>query len=166
MVDSEDRHSTEMASSFQSSILYDCDAEALSKWISPGQSVPLMIKWRCCRELVQFHGFRSVEVLKLDTPNNSPEAREGSTRVEFSPDQYQGRLFPSGDHSIPVKSSCPFGFGQVFSDQPAAYRHRTLWVMINWLLTCFHADSHYFEVGSWQEVGFNWVTVWLVNSWG
>ncbi|KAF3545372.1 hypothetical protein DY000_02006685 [Brassica cretica] len=97
MVDSEDRHSTETASSFQSSILYDCDAEALS-----------------------------VEVLKLDTPKNSPEAREGSTRVEFSPDQYQGRLFPSGDHSSPVKSSCPFVFGQVFSDQPAAYRHRTL----------------------------------------
>ncbi|KAF2582548.1 hypothetical protein F2Q68_00004558 [Brassica cretica] len=96
----------------------------------PGQSVPLMINWRCCSELVQFHGFRSVEVLKLDTPprspKNSPEAREGSTRVEFIPDQYQGRLFPSGDQSSPVKSSRPLGFGQVFSDQAAAYQHRTL----------------------------------------
>ncbi|KAF2613225.1 hypothetical protein F2Q70_00011444 [Brassica cretica] len=101
MVDSEDRYSTETASSVQSSILYDCDAEALS-----------------------------VEVLKLDTPprspKNSPEAREGSTRVEFIPDQYQGRLFPSGDQSSPVKSSRPLGFGQVFSDQAAAYQHRTL----------------------------------------
>ncbi|WZY70060.1 hypothetical protein YC2023_002300 [Brassica napus] len=48
-------------------ILYDCETEALSKSIRPGQSVPLMIKWRYCPELVQFHGFRSVEVL-LDTP--------------------------------------------------------------------------------------------------
>ncbi|WZZ88541.1 hypothetical protein YC2023_117120 [Brassica napus] len=32
-----------------------------------GQSVPLMMKWRCCQELFQFHGFRSVKVL-LDSP--------------------------------------------------------------------------------------------------
>ncbi|KAG5374496.1 hypothetical protein IGI04_042176 [Brassica rapa subsp. trilocularis] len=76
MVDSEDRYSTEKASSVQSAILYDCDAEALS-----------------------------VEVL-LDTPpgspKNCPEAR--------------------GDQSIPVQSRRPLGFGQVFSDQPAASR--------------------------------------------
>ncbi|KAF3549039.1 hypothetical protein DY000_02006708 [Brassica cretica] len=74
--------------------------------------------------------FRTSSVPRLDTPprspKNSPEAREGSTRVEFIPDQYQGRLFPSGDQSSPVKSSRPLGFGQVFSDQAAAYQHRTL----------------------------------------
>ncbi|KAF2571476.1 hypothetical protein F2Q70_00002540 [Brassica cretica] len=46
-----------------------------------------MIKWRCCPELVQFHGFRSVEVL-LDTPpgspENCPEARGDSVRVQIS----------------------------------------------------------------------------------
>ncbi|KAF2582431.1 hypothetical protein F2Q68_00004546 [Brassica cretica] len=98
--------------------------------LKTGQSVPLMIKWKCCPELVQFHGFRSVVFMKLETPagnpKNCPEAREGSTRVEFSPDQYQGRFCPSGDQSSPVKSSRPLGFGQVFSDQPAAYRQRTL----------------------------------------
>ncbi|KAF2611519.1 hypothetical protein F2Q70_00011427 [Brassica cretica] len=70
-----------------------------------------MIKWKCCPELVQFHGFRLVVFMKLDTPagspKNCPEAREGSTRVEFSPDQYQGRFCPSGDQSSPVKSSRP-----------------------------------------------------------
>ncbi|KAF2553081.1 hypothetical protein F2Q68_00036697 [Brassica cretica] len=52
-----------------------------------GQSVHLMIKWRCCPELVQIHGFRSVEVL-LDTlprsPKNCPEAKGGSVRVQIS----------------------------------------------------------------------------------
>ncbi|KAF3511373.1 hypothetical protein F2Q69_00006831 [Brassica cretica] len=65
MVDSEDRYSTEKASSVQSMILYDCDAG----------------------ELVQFYGFRSVEVL-LDTlpgsPKNCPEAKGGSVRVQIS----------------------------------------------------------------------------------
>ncbi|WZZ26880.1 hypothetical protein YC2023_010281 [Brassica napus] len=46
-----------------------------------------MIKWRCCPELVQFYGFRSVEVL-LDTlprsPKNCPEAKGGSVRVQIS----------------------------------------------------------------------------------
>ena len=70
MVDSEDRYSTEKVSSVQSMILYDCEAEALSNTIRPGQSVPLMIKWRCHPELVQFHMFGSVEVL-LDTPPGS-----------------------------------------------------------------------------------------------
>ncbi|KAF3488011.1 hypothetical protein F2Q69_00052026 [Brassica cretica] len=85
MVDSEDRYSTEKASFVQSTILYKCDAEALSRSVHS-----LMVKRKCCSELVQLHGFRSVEVLKLDTPpgspKNCPEAREGSTRVEFSPD--------------------------------------------------------------------------------
>ncbi|KAF3555787.1 hypothetical protein F2Q69_00015690 [Brassica cretica] len=87
MVDSEDRYSIEKASSVHSMIIYDCDAEALPKSIRPSQSYSLMIKWRCCPELVQFHGFRSVEVL-LDTPpgspKNCPEARGGSVRVQIS----------------------------------------------------------------------------------
>ncbi|KAF3571989.1 hypothetical protein F2Q69_00058395 [Brassica cretica] len=70
-----------------------------------------MVKQKCCPELVQVHMFRSVEVL-LDTPpgstKNCPEAKE----VEISP----------------VHSSSPLGIGQVLSDQPAAYRHRTLGV--------------------------------------
>ncbi|KAF2608548.1 hypothetical protein F2Q68_00045354 [Brassica cretica] len=78
---------TEKASSVQSAILYDCDAEPLSKSFRPGQSVPLMIKWRYCPELFQFHGFRSVEVL-LDTPPGSPKncsgAKGGSVQVEIS----------------------------------------------------------------------------------
>ncbi|KAF3511376.1 hypothetical protein F2Q69_00006834 [Brassica cretica] len=66
MVDSEDRYSTEKASSVKSTILYDCEAEALSKSI---------------------HTRQSVEVL-LDTPpgspKNCPEARGGSVRVQIS----------------------------------------------------------------------------------
>ncbi|WZZ72802.1 hypothetical protein YC2023_084172 [Brassica napus] len=85
MVDSEDRYSTEKASSVQSTIIYYCDAEALPKSIRPSQSYSLMIKWRCCPELVQFHRFRSVEIL-LDTPprspENCPEARGGSRYLE------------------------------------------------------------------------------------
>ncbi|KAF3494320.1 hypothetical protein DY000_02052248 [Brassica cretica] len=46
-----------------------------------------MIKFRYCPELVQFHGFRSVEVL-LDTPprcsKSCPEAKGGSVRVQIS----------------------------------------------------------------------------------
>ncbi|KAF3532923.1 hypothetical protein DY000_02040896 [Brassica cretica] len=63
----------------------DCEVEALSRSFRPSHSVPLMIKWRCCQELVQFYEFRSVEVL-LDTPpgspKNCPEARGGSVRVQ------------------------------------------------------------------------------------
>ncbi|KAF2599265.1 hypothetical protein F2Q68_00011617 [Brassica cretica] len=98
-------------------------------------SVPLMIKWRCCTRLVQFHGFRSVEVL-LDappvSPKNCPEAREGSVRVKISLSRpvsffmVKPRLCPRQDQSRPVQSSHPLGLGQVFSDQPAAYRQRTL----------------------------------------
>ncbi|KAG5375458.1 hypothetical protein IGI04_040054 [Brassica rapa subsp. trilocularis] len=120
-----------VASSVQSAILYDCDAEALSNSIRPSQSYSPTIKWRCCPRLVQFHGFRSVEVL-LDTPpkcpKNCPEARGGSVRVQISLSRpvnffmVKPRLCPRQDQSIPVQSRRPLGFGQVFSDQPAASR--------------------------------------------
>ena len=135
MVDSEDRYSTEKASSVQSMILYDCEVEALSKSVRPLESVPLMIKWRCRPELVQFHRFRSVNVL-LDIPprrpKNCPEARGGYIRVQISLSRpvsvymVKQRFCPSRYQSSPVQSSRPLGFGQVFSDQPAAYRQRTL----------------------------------------
>ncbi|WZZ31206.1 hypothetical protein YC2023_014607 [Brassica napus] len=131
MVDSEDRYSTEKASSVQSSILYDCDAEALSRSIRPRKSVSMMIKWRFRLELVQIHGFRSVEDL-LDTPpgspKNCPEARGGSVRVQISLSRpisffmVKPRFCPSQDQFSPVHSSRPLGFGQVLSDQPAASR--------------------------------------------
>ena len=131
-----------------------------------------MIKWRYCPELVQLHGFRSVEVL-LDTPprssKNCPEAKKSYVRVQISLSRpvsffmVKPRLCPRQDQSSPLQSCRQLGFGQVFSDQPAAYRQRTLWVMINWLLTCFHAGSRYLEVGSWQEAGSNWVTVWIIE---
>ncbi|KAL0689333.1 hypothetical protein Bca4012_089011 [Brassica carinata] len=91
-----------------------------------------MIKWRCCPDLVQFHGFRSVEVLKFDTPpgspKNCPEAKGGSVRIQISPYRpvsffmVKPRFFPSRDQSSPVQSSRPLGFGHVLSDQPAASR--------------------------------------------
>ncbi|WZZ36158.1 hypothetical protein YC2023_019559 [Brassica napus] len=103
---------TETASSVQSAILYDCDAEALSKRFRPVHSVPFMIKWRCCPRLFQFHGFRSVEVL-LDAPPGSPkscpEAREGSVRVQISLSRpvsffiVKPRLCPRQDQSRPVR---------------------------------------------------------------
>ncbi|WZZ35379.1 hypothetical protein YC2023_018780 [Brassica napus] len=103
MVDSEDQYSTEKASSVQSAILHDCDAEALS-----------------------------VEVLKFDTPsgspNNCPGARGVSVRVQISVSRpvsffmVKPRFCPSRDQSSPVQSSRPLGFGQVLSDQPAASR--------------------------------------------
>ena len=46
-----------------------------------------------------------------ESPKNCPAAKEGSARVEFSPDQYQGRFCPSQDQSSPVHSSRPLGFG-------------------------------------------------------
>ncbi|WZZ59052.1 hypothetical protein YC2023_059159 [Brassica napus] len=74
----------------------------------PSQSIPLMIKWRYCTELVQIHGFRSVEVL-LDTlpgsPKNCPEAKGGSVRVQISLSRpvsfymVKPRLCPSQDQS-------------------------------------------------------------------
>ncbi|KAL0827696.1 hypothetical protein Bca101_051374 [Brassica carinata] len=131
MVDSEDRYSTEKASSVQSMILYDCEVEALSKSIRPLHSVPFMIKWRCRPELVQFHGFRSVKVL-LDIPPRRPKncakPKGGSVRVQISPSRpvsvymVKQRFCPSRFEIIAVQSSRPLGFGQVLSDQPAASR--------------------------------------------
>ena len=115
MVDSENRYSTEKASFIQSMILYDCDAETLSKSIRLSHPYSLMIKRRCSRDLVQFHGFKSVEVLKFDnlsrSPKNCPEAKEGSARVQISPStpvsffMIKPRLCPSLDQSTPVQSS-------------------------------------------------------------
>ncbi|KAF2566981.1 hypothetical protein F2Q68_00025101 [Brassica cretica] len=95
-----------------------------------------MVKRRCCQERDQSHGFRSVKVLKFDTPpgspKNCPEAKEDSVRVQISPSRpvsffmIKPRFCPSRDQLSPVQSSRPLSFGQVFSDQPAAYRHRTL----------------------------------------
>ncbi|WZZ70844.1 hypothetical protein YC2023_082214 [Brassica napus] len=87
-----------------------------------------MIKWRCCPELVQFYGFRSVEVL-LDTPpgspKNCPEAKGGSVQISLSrPISFfmvKPRFCPSRDQSSPVKMFI-LGFGHVLSDQPAASR--------------------------------------------
>ncbi|KAL0678055.1 hypothetical protein Bca4012_006036 [Brassica carinata] len=94
-----------------------------------------MINKRCCPEIVQFYRFRSVEVL-LDTPpgspKNCPEARGGSVRVQISLSRpvsffmVKPRLCPRQDQSSPLQSCRQLGFGQVFSDQPAAYRQRTL----------------------------------------
>ncbi|KAF2620584.1 hypothetical protein F2Q68_00038697 [Brassica cretica] len=77
-----------------------------------------MIKWRYCPELVQFHGFRSVEVL-LDTPprcsKSCPEAKGGSVRVQISPSRpvsvYMVKQVLSKSRSVqssPVKSSLGF----------------------------------------------------------
>nr|VDD46774.1 unnamed protein product [Brassica oleracea] len=89
-----------------------------------------MIKLRCCPELVQFYGFRSVEVL-LDTPpgspKNCPEARGGSVRVQISLSRpisffmVKPRFCPSRYQSSPVKTFI-LGFGHVLSYQPAASR--------------------------------------------
>ncbi|KAF2540159.1 hypothetical protein F2Q68_00030836 [Brassica cretica] len=91
---------------------------------------------RCCPERDQFDGFRSVKVLKFDTPlespKNCPEAIEDSVRLQISPSRpvsffmIKPRFCPSRDQFSPVQSSRPLGFGKVFSDKPAAYRHRTL----------------------------------------
>ncbi|CAG7863137.1 unnamed protein product [Brassica rapa] len=129
LLSSEDRYSTEKASSVQSAILYDCDAKALSNSIRPSQSYSPTIKWRCCPRLVQFHGFRSVEVL-LDTPpkcpKNCPAAKGDSVQISLSRRvsffMMKPRLCPSQDQSSPVQSRRPLGFGQVLSDQPAASR--------------------------------------------
>ncbi|WZZ50842.1 hypothetical protein YC2023_050951 [Brassica napus] len=72
-----------------------------------------MIKWRCCPELVQFYGFRSVEV-QLDTPpespKNCPEAKGSSVRVQISLSRpvsffmVKPRFCPSRDQFSPVQS--------------------------------------------------------------
>ncbi|KAG5384566.1 hypothetical protein IGI04_036036 [Brassica rapa subsp. trilocularis] len=117
------------ASSVQSAILYDCDAEALSNSVRPSQSYSMMVKWRCCPELVQNHGFRSVEVL-LDTPpgspKNCPRAKGGSVQIRpsrpVSVFMVKPRACPSRGQFSPVQSRYPLGFGQVLFDQPAASR--------------------------------------------
>ncbi|WZY71933.1 hypothetical protein YC2023_004173 [Brassica napus] len=138
-----------VASSVQSAILYDCDAEALSNSIRPSQSYSPTIKWRCCPRLVQFHGFRSVEVL-LDAPRESPKncrgAKEGSVQISRSRRvsffMMKPRLCPSQDQSSPVQSRCPLGFGQVLYDQPAASRlehchiGRTTGTMVSLVESC------------------------------
>ncbi|WZZ73142.1 hypothetical protein YC2023_084512 [Brassica napus] len=75
-----------------------------------------MIKWRCCPELVQFYGFRSVEVL-LDTPpgspKNCPEAKGGSVRVQISLSRLvsffmvKPRFCPSQDQFSPCRIRRP-----------------------------------------------------------
>ncbi|WZZ59935.1 hypothetical protein YC2023_060042 [Brassica napus] len=73
-----------------------------------------MIKWRYCPELVQFHGFRSVEVLLDTLPRCSksyPEAKRGSVRVQISPStpvsvyMVKPRFCQSRDQFSPVHSS-------------------------------------------------------------
>ncbi|KAF3590728.1 hypothetical protein DY000_02025159 [Brassica cretica] len=73
-----------------------------------------MIKWKCCPELVQVHGFRSVEVMldtPLGSPKNCPGAKGGSVRVQISLSRpvsffmVKPRFFPSRDQSSPVQSS-------------------------------------------------------------
>ena len=75
----------------------------------------------------QFSSIVSVQLrLWFDTlfrfRKNCSEAKEGAVRVEFSPDQYQGRFCTSQDQSSQVQSRRPLGFGQVLYDQPAASR--------------------------------------------
>ncbi|KAG5385279.1 hypothetical protein IGI04_036749, partial [Brassica rapa subsp. trilocularis] len=69
----ENRYFTEKASFLQSMIFCDSYAKSLPKSARPSQYI---------------------EVLKLDTPpgipKNCPTTREGSTRVQFSPEQRQG----------------------------------------------------------------------------
>ncbi|KAF2540132.1 hypothetical protein F2Q68_00031257 [Brassica cretica] len=109
----------------------DTRAATNLKLIGCCQSVPLMIKRKCCPELVQVYGFRLVKVL-LDTPPGSPKncplAKGGSVRDQISlymPVSFymiKPRVCPSQDQSSPVQSSRPLGFGLVLSDQPAASR--------------------------------------------
>ncbi|KAF3608606.1 hypothetical protein DY000_02047935 [Brassica cretica] len=92
---------------------YDGEAEDLSIAVRPRQSCSVMVKWMFCPELVQIHGFRSVEVL-LDTPPESPknclEAKGGSVRVQISPSRpvsvfmIKPRVCPSRDQFSTVQS--------------------------------------------------------------
>ncbi|KAG5380392.1 hypothetical protein IGI04_028234 [Brassica rapa subsp. trilocularis] len=133
IISDENQVNTEKASSVQSSIIYDCDAEALSNSIRPSQSYSMMIKWRYCPELVQNHGFRSVEVL-LDTspgsPKNCPEARRGYVRVQISLYRpvsvfmEKPNFCPRQDQSSPVKSS--IGFWPSLLRSTSCFSPRTL----------------------------------------
>ncbi|KAF3595949.1 hypothetical protein DY000_02020767 [Brassica cretica] len=72
-----------------------------------------MVKWSCCPELVQIHGFRSVEVL-FDTPPGSPKncpgAKGDSVQISLSrPVSFfmvKPRLCLSRDQSSTVQSRC------------------------------------------------------------
>ena len=137
MVDSESRYSTEMAGSIQSTILYDCDAEALSKSIRPGQSVSLMIKWRFCPELVQIHGLRSVEVL-LDAPpgssKNCPEAKGGSVRVQISPYRPVSFTWSSrGSVQVEISQDVHLGFLPSPLRSTSCFSPKTPWVCFVWI---------------------------------
>ncbi|KAF2592017.1 hypothetical protein F2Q70_00039169 [Brassica cretica] len=83
MVDFEDRYSTEKASSVQLTILYDCDAEALS-----------------------------VEVL-LDTPpgspKNCPEAKGGYVRVQISQSRPVSVFMMKPSANFGSHNNSPFG---------------------------------------------------------
>ncbi|KAF2551734.1 hypothetical protein F2Q68_00033697 [Brassica cretica] len=155
-----------LPSSVKSVILYDCEAEALSNLIRPSQSYSPTIKWRCCPRLVQFHGFRSVEVL-LDTPpgnlKNCPEAKGCSVQVQISPSRpvsvymIKPRVFPSQDQSSPVPV--------IFKDSVVA-GGRTIWVPTlspkSGLGTGFGLVCIWFpllEARSWQEAKSNLVMV-------
>ncbi|KAF2569534.1 hypothetical protein F2Q68_00024851 [Brassica cretica] len=63
-------------------------------------------------------------VSSFDDQVEIPSRISLSRRVSFF--MMKPRFCPSPDQSSPVQSSRPLGFGQVFSDQPAAYRQRTL----------------------------------------
>ncbi|WZZ88542.1 hypothetical protein YC2023_117121 [Brassica napus] len=95
MVDSEDRYSTEKATSVQSTILYDCDAEALSNSIRP-------------RPVSSFDD--EVEVLSrvISVPRNCPGAKGRSVQISLSrPIRFfmvKPRFCPSQDQSSPVQS--------------------------------------------------------------
>ncbi|KAF3595586.1 hypothetical protein DY000_02025125 [Brassica cretica] len=137
-----------------------------------------MVKRRCCPELVQFHGFRSVEVLKLDTPpgspKNCPRAKGGSVRVQISLSRpvsffmVKPRFCPSRYESSPLQSSRQSGFGQV----PVILKDSfiaggcTIWVLTlspkSGLGTGLGLVCIWFpllEARSWQEAKSNLVTI-------
>ncbi|KAF2546010.1 hypothetical protein F2Q70_00021738 [Brassica cretica] len=100
-------------------ILYDCEAKALSISIRTGQSYSVMVKWMCYPELVQIHGFRSVEVM-LDTPPGSPKnclgANGGSVQISLSKPvsfyMVKPRLCPSQDQSSTVSVTWKLDHGR------------------------------------------------------
>ncbi|WZZ15374.1 hypothetical protein YC2023_108463 [Brassica napus] len=107
---------------------------------------------------------RSSARYSAGSPKNCPEARGGSVRVQISllrPVNFfmvKPRLCPRQDQSIPVQSRRPLGFGQVFSDQPAASR---LEHFSSKGLRPYRPDYWFplLEARSWQEAKSNLVTV-------
>ncbi|KAL0734084.1 hypothetical protein Bca4012_010294 [Brassica carinata] len=108
-------------------ILYDCDAEALPKSIRPLYSYYFMLKWKCCPRSVQFHGFISVEVMVRYSAQNSEGIVQQLGKVLLELSSVQTSIKGGSVQISPVLSiqDVQVGFGQVLSDQPAAYRHRT-----------------------------------------